>query len=71
MSSPVREFPRPSRGRRRGEGGLPSKGWSPAKAGHVGGTSLTRQREKAFLAAGVDHAKVWKQECMWHFQGKD
>lgn len=39
-------------------GGLLSKGWAGAEAGHMGGTSLSRWRERAFLTAGVGHTKA-------------
>jgi len=38
--------------------GLLSKGWAGAEAGHVGGRFLSRQRERAFLTAGVGHTKA-------------
>lgn len=51
--------------------GQPLKGGAPAKAGPVGGASLSRWREKAFLAAGGGHTKARKQEPCGIFKAKD
>lgn len=54
----VREFSTPSRRQEAWMRVLQSKGWAGAEAGHVGAMSLSRQRERAFLTAGVGHAKA-------------
>lgn len=53
-----REFPTPSRRQEVWMRVLLSKGWAGAEAGHVGGIPLSRERERAFLTAGVGHTKA-------------